>query len=69
MKLRHSTALSTLILTTVLGGCTANVPCSEIWRYKGMPEYEALAKKCPEQAASEEEATRGTFKKSPSREW
>jgi hypothetical protein len=68
MKLQH--LVSTLILaTTVLSGCVENVPCSEIWRYRGMPEYEALAKKCPEQAASAEEATRGTFKKSTPREW
>lgn len=69
MKLRYSAVLGTLLLTAILTGCTENIPCSEIWRYKGMPEYEALAKKCPAEAASAEEATRGTFKKSPQREW
>ncbi|SEO25010.1 hypothetical protein SAMN05216404_11537 [Nitrosospira multiformis] len=68
MKLQRS--VSTLILAIIiLSGCVENVPCSEIWRYRGMPEYEALAKKCPEQAAAAESTRKGTFKKSEPREW
>ena len=33
-----------------------------------MPEYEAMAKKCPEQVAAEESARKGT-KKSEPKEW
>ena len=58
-----------IVAALVLGGCTENIPCSEIWRYKGMPEYEGMAKKCPKEAASAEEATKVTFKKSSQKEW
>ena len=68
MKLQN--LVGTVILAaTVLSGCVENIPCSEIWRYQGMPEYEALAKKCPEQAAAAEQLRSGTFKKSTPREW
>jgi hypothetical protein len=68
MKLQYS--ISTAILAAViLSGCTENIPCSEIWRYKGMPEYEGMAKKCPEQAAAAESVRKGTFKKSDPKEW
>ena len=68
MKLKNSTG-TWILAAIILSGCTENIPCSEIWRYKGMPEYEAMTKRCPEQAASAEEATKGTFKKSEPKEW
>jgi|APThiThiocy_ev2_2_1041544.scaffolds.fasta_scaffold00767_43 hypothetical protein len=68
MKLQYP--VSALIFAAViLSGCTENIPCSEIWRYKGMPEYEAMAKRCPEQAAAAESVRKGTFKKSEPKEW
>jgi hypothetical protein len=68
MKLQYPVGTS-ILAALILSGCTANIPCSEIWRYRGMPEYEELAKRCPEQAASAEKATKGTFKKSEPKEW
>ncbi|PTR05606.1 hypothetical protein C8R32_11816 [Nitrosospira sp. Nsp5] len=68
MKLQYS-AGTWILVAVILSSCTENIPCSEIWRYRGMPEYEGMAKKCPKEAASAEEATRGTFKKSEPKEW
>ena len=68
MKLQYPASIL-ILAALILGGCTENIPCSEIWRYRGMPEYGELAKRCPEQAASAEEATKGTFKKSEPKEW
>lgn len=68
MKVRRSTNI-VIFMSIILTGCVESIPCSEIWRYRGMPEYEALAKKCPAQAQAAEDARKGTFKKSEPREW
>ena len=68
MKLQYP--VSALIFAAViLSGCTANIPCSEIWRYRECPSTRIWQKDAQNKRPLPKKPRKGTFKKSEPKEW